>query len=210
MKKKRITRLLLVLIVALQFVSCSSESESEYVKMNAESCDCFTNDPSFEYDRDTEKMKYNGKVFSGIVCDQDKYYIEEITQYADGKRTIVSKFEMDKGIDPWLSEYTEYKNDERIKEIRFDWNGKIVGIREYSPSTGKEIKESRYWINGELKEIVEYDVEGERLRNEFYYYNGNIKSKWDAKTDEYIKYTSDGEKYENNDDLEIPQETEEN
>ena len=65
-------------------------------------------------------------------------------------------------------------------------------------------------INGELKEIVEYDVEGERLRNEFYYYNGNIKSKWDAKTDEYIKYTSDGEKYENNDDLEIPQETEEN
>jgi len=206
MKKKRIIRSLLVVFFALQLVSCSSE----YVKMDAESCDCFQSDPVLEYDYETKKMKYNGEIFSGIVCEEDRYFIEEITQYEEGKRTIVSVFEIDKGIDPWLSEYTEYKNDERIKEIQFDWNGQIGEMTEYSPNTGNKIKESRYWINGELKEIVEYDVEGERLRNEFYYYNGNIKSKWDAKTDEYIKYTSDGQKYENNDDLEIPQETEEN
>lgn len=206
MKKKRITRSLLVVFFALQLVSCSSE----YVKMDADSCDCFQSDPGLEIDYETEKMKYNGEIFSGIVCEEDRYSIEEITQYEEGKRTIVSEFEIDKGIDPWLSEYTEYKNDERIKEIRFDWNGQIGEMTEYSPITGNKIKESRYWINGELKEIVEYDVEGERLRNEFYYYNGNIKKKWDAKTDEYIKYTIDGEKYENNDDLEIPQEMEEN
>ena len=106
MKKKRITRSLLVVFFALQLVSCSSE----YVKMDADSCDCFQSDPGLEYDYETKKMKYNGEIFSGIVCEEDRYSIEEITQYEEGKRTIVSEFEIDKGIDPWLSEYTEYKN----------------------------------------------------------------------------------------------------
>ena len=198
MKKKIITRSLLAVFFALQLVSCSSE----YVKMDAESCDCFTNDPLFEFDRETEKMKYNGGIFSGIVCEADKYHIEEITQYEEGKRTIVSEFEIDKGIDPWLSEYTEYKNDKRVKEIRFDWNGQIGGKIEYSPKTGKRIKETGYWINGEVKVIKEYDDEGKMVLSEEYYYNSNLKRKWDAATEKYIEYSSDGEKYEKNDELE--------
>ena len=198
MKKKIITHHLLLVFFALQLVSCSSE----YVKMDAESCDCFTNDPLFKFDRETEKMKYNGEIFSGIVCEADKYHIEEITQYEEGERTIVNKFKMDLGIDPWLFVYTEYKNDKRVKEIQFDWNGQIGGKTEYSPKTGKRIKETGYWINGEVRAIKEYDDEGKMLLSEKYYYNSNLSNKWDAATDENIKYSSDGEKYKKNDELE--------
>ena len=198
MKKKIITHHLLVVFFALQLVSCSSE----FVKMDAESCDCFTNDPLFEYDRETEKKKYNGEFFSGIVCEEYGYNIKEITQYEEGKPTIRSQFKIDKGIEPWLSQYTEYKNDEIVKSIYFDWNGQIREMREYSPNTGNKIKETRYWINGELREIVEYDDKGKILLSERYYYNSKLKRKWDAATEKYIKYSSDGEKYEKNDELE--------
>ena len=204
MKKQKLLILTVGFLLAVQLESCSSQSEEafQYEKLDTESCDCFKDDPLIRYDYETDMCYYNDELFTGNICDADKYFIEEVAQYKEGILTIVNKYEIEKGIDPWLSQYAEYKEGNRIKEIRFDWNEQIVQqIERHQNKDNKVSTEIQYWKNGNMKSKQEFDAEGKQIFGEIYYYNGNLKSKYVSEKDESDYFSTTGEKVENNDDL---------
>ncbi len=204
MKKQKLLILTVGFLLAVQLESCSSQSEEafKYEKLDTESCDCFKDDPLFRYDYETDKCYYNDELFTGNICDADQYFVEEVAQYKEGILTIVNKYEIEKGIDPWLSQYAEFKDGDGIKEIRFDWNGQIVQqIERHQDKDNKISKEIQYWKNGNMKSKQEFDAEGKQIFGETYYYNGNIKSKYVSEKDDSVYFSTTGEKVENNRDL---------
>ena len=204
MKKQKLLILTVGFLLAVQLESCSSQSEEafQYEKLDTESCDCFKDDPLFRYDYETDKCYYNDELFTGNICDADQYFVEEVAQYKEGILTIVNKYEIEKGIDPWLSQYAEFKDGDEIKEIRFDWNGQIVQqIERHQDKDNKISKEIQYWKNGNMKSKQEFDAEGKQIFGETYYYNCNIKSKYVSEKDDSVYFSTTGEKVENNHDL---------
>ena len=204
MKKKKLIILTVGFLLTFQLESCSSHSEEafQYEKLDTESCDCFTDDPLIRYDYETDKCYYNEELFTGNICDADKYFVEEVKQYNEGILTIVNKYEIENGIDPWLSQYVEFKDGDRVKEIRFDWNGQIIQQTERHQDKDNEVSKGiQYWKNGKMKSKQEFDAEGKQLFGETYYYNGNINSKYVSEKDETDYYSTAGKKVDNNDDL---------
>jgi len=204
MKKRKLLILTLGFLLTVQLESCSSQSEKEfpYEKLDTESCDCFGDDPLIRYDYETDKCYYNDELFTGNICDADKYFVEEVAQYKEGILTILNKYEIEKGIEPWLSQYAEFKDGDRIKEIRFDWNEQIVQqIERHQDKDNKVSTEIHYWKNGNMKSKQEFDAEGKQIFGETYYYNGNIQSKYVSEKEESDYFSTTGEKVENNDDL---------